>query len=1237
MVVEFLLLGSLEAVENGNTIPLGGRQQRALLAALLLRPNEAVPADQLIDALWGERPPPTASTIVQLYISRLRKLLGRDRLLTRPSGYELHIDPSQIDAGRFEALLGAAAGTDDAAQTARLLRQALALWRGPALVDFAYDEFAAAESGRFEELRLAALEDRIDADLVLGRDAELVGEIEALLVEQPLRERLRGQLMLALYRSGRQADALEAFREGRRVLVEELGLEPSAALRELERRILDQDPTLEAASRPAPKRSAREERKVVTALFAGLACFRGTALDPEEERAILAPFSVRVRSELERFGGAVESLVGGTVAAVFGVPLAHEDDPERAVRAALACRDVLIDAGRAFPELCFELRIGIATGEALVGGGDGALLGDALSTADRLRASAAANVVLVSEETRRATAEAIAYEAGESTGVWQAVAAKAPIRAERSRARSVALVGRAGELDLIRERLRRAESESSAELITLVGAPGIGKSRLLREVMGAAQEVRWLQGRSIPYGDGVAYWALAEIVKTVAGILDTDAPARAGRKLRQAVEEAVAEERDFVEAQLRVLLGLDAVDLSSGRFAAFTAWHGFLAGLAAKRPLVVALEDIHWADDGLLDFVEHLQATAAGPLLVLCTARPELLERRPAWGPLVELSPLSDEETRTLLSGLLEFESLPDELEAVVSRVAGNPLFAEEYASAIADGQTGGLPVPNSVQQVIAARLDALAAETKALLQDAAVVGEVFWPGALVATSGLDASGCARQLHELDRRDLVMLEPRSVVAEQPQYAFKHALIRDVAYAGIPRAARVAKHRQIAEWIEAHSRDDDVVELVAHHYGSALELANAIRLPTDDLCERAAEAFWRAGERSRHVYANADAAEYFRRALTLLDDVGSADPEWSTELTLAVDESLADVLELSRDYEQGEAALACALELVPARDRVRRARLLRKQASSRQRQRRYREALAALDAAEAALGKRPSGQAWWEERCEIGLGRLELGNYTFAWMDSPHFQDLFDIYGPMIEEHGTARQRSMRLGGLAGLSFARERNATGEQTLAYGRAALAAAQELGDLRLECSTHWGLGLMLLWGGRLDEAEVELTEALALSERTGDLIDRTRSLHLLTLLQRRRGDVAGTRRLSERHLAAAQLTQLETPEDRLLGQANMAWIAWREADYPRAEQLARSAWDGWSEYPQIKEFAWTAVFPLLGCTLRAGRADEARELAELLLEPTRPALPPELEACLREDRLEDACAIAETYGYL
>ena len=230
------------------------------------------------------------------------------------------------------------------------------------------------------------------------------------------------------------------------------------------------------------------------------------------------------------------------------------------------------------------------------------------------------------------------------------------------------------ELELIRERLQVTATERRVRLSTIVGTPGIGKTRLLREAMRAAEGFRWLQGRSIPYGDGVAYWSLAEIVKTVAGILDTDAPAQAARKLRRAVRETVTEDPDTVEEQLRVLLGVESRELSSARPAAFAAWHRFLVGLAAQQPLVLALEDIHWADDGLLDFIEHLRATPiASPLLVVCTARPELLERRPGWAPVVELSPLSPDDTRTLLSVLAGIESLPDELEAVVSGSVGTP------------------------------------------------------------------------------------------------------------------------------------------------------------------------------------------------------------------------------------------------------------------------------------------------------------------------------------------------------------------------------------------------------------------------------------------------------------------------------------------------------------------------------------------------------------------------------------
>ena len=366
------------------------------------------------------------------------------------------------------------------------------------------------------------------------------------------------------------------------------------------------------------------------------------------------------------------------------------------------------------------------------------------------------------------------------------------------------------------------------------------------------------------------------------------------------------------------------------------------------------------------------------------------------------------------MSAIVGLESLPDELEAVVPRVGGNPLFAEEYTRAIADGEIGDLLLPDSVHQVIAARLDALAPETKALLQDAAVVGEVFWPGALSSISGLDASAGERRLDELTRRDLVAPEPHSAVANELQYAFKHVLIRDVAYAGIPRAERAAKHRQTAEWIEARSRDDDVAELVAHHYASALELARAARLETEELVERTAEALWHAGERARRLYANTEAAAYFRRALTLLDEARWADPDWLAELTAAAEEGLADMLMLAGEWEQGEAAFARAEQAAPRDDRVRRARLLRRQGFSRRLQRRSEDEAAAYTAAEAVLGSRPLGEPWLEERCHLALSWVGM----LAFSTPELLQDGLTTHRPLVEQHGTAEQRgaSVRLDG-----------------------------------------------------------------------------------------------------------------------------------------------------------------------------------------------------------------------------
>ena len=1245
-MVEFRLLGPLEAVENGQPLHLGGRQQRAVLAVMLLRRNEVVPTDELVEAIWGARPPPTAQVMVQLYISRLRKLFGRNSLVTRPAGYLFEVDASQIDVDRFETLVASAARHKDTGETARLLRQALALWRGPPLVDFSYDAFAAAESRRLEELRLAALEDRIDADLKLGRDAELVAEIDSLLVAQPLRERLRGQLMVALYRSGRQADALAVYREGRRVLVEELGLEPSVALRELERQILDHDSALEVATRREPKRAVREERKVVTALFLDLAGLGETALDPEDAQAVLEPFRARAHTELERFGGTVETLVGGTVAAVFGAPLAHEDDPERAVRAALACIDVVAEASRDSVQP-IEVRIGIDTSEVLIGGDrHGRVIGEAVSTADRLRAGAPPNSVLVTETTHRGTAHAIDFEAGEPistpgrsqpTPVWRAVAPTSPIHADRVSARAAPFVGREAELDLLRDQLRATRMETRARLVTLIGEPGIGKTRLLREARQTAEGFRWQQGRSIPYGDGVAYWAFAEIVKAVAGIFDTDTPNRAEQKLGQAVRMTVAEDPATVETQLRVLLGLESRDASFGRSAVFAAWRRFVTGLAAQRPLVLAFEDVHWADDGLLDFIESFRAVGTDmPLIVVCTARPELLERRPGWEPVIDLPPLSEGDTRVLLSALLGRDSLPDAVELAVARVGGNPLFAEEYARAAASGGSAIVPVPASVHQVIAARIDGLEPEQKALLQDAAVVGEVFWPGALASISGLEEAACRTRLAELTLRDFVTPEPSSAVANERQYTFSHVLIRDVAYAGIPRAQRAVKHQETAEWIEARARDDDVAELVAHHYGRALDLARAARLETEALVERATEAFWRAGERACQVYANAEAAEYFRRALTLLVEVRDPDPEWYTELTSTLREGLGDVLMLAGEPEQARAAFAQAEELVPKRDRVHRARLLRKQGwSLSMLQHRSEESAAAFTAAETALGSRPSGKAWWEERCEIACSWLNLLYFT-APLEL--LLDRLTADGPMVKRHGTAWQRAYLLLFMGTSSMRRERYAGSEQSVEYVRAALAASRDSGNIRGAAMQQFALGFALLWASRLDEAELELAAALTESERIGETALRTRCLTYLTILWRKRGDVVEARRFAELALEAARTAHMEDCVAQAY--ANLAWIAWREGDHCRAEELACDAWSDWdTTHPRHthRMWAWSPVFPLLGLALRAGRDEEARALAEVLVDPTRQALPAELEEALRAGRLTDAATMAVGYGYL
>jgi len=637
----------------------------------------------------------------------------------------------------------------------------------------------------------------------------------------------------------------------------------------------------------------------VTVVFIDLVGFtaRAEQLDPEDVRAVLTPYHAHVRDELERRGGTVEKFIGDAVMAVFGAPAAHEDDPERAVRAALEIRDWSVEQ----PEL--QVRIAVNTGVALVNlgarpaEGEAMVAGDVVNTAARMQSAAPVNGVLVGESTFRATRDAIEYREApaidakgkaEPVQVWEAVEPVARFGLDLSERAATPLVGRDREVELLRSLLGRVREEQSAQLVTLVGVPGIGKSRLVSELFGMVDAdpdlITWRQGRCLPYGESVTFWALGEIVKAEAGILETDAPEEAKRKLRDVLERSVPDEgeRRWLEGELEALVGL-AGDRQSGGETAPAAWRRFLEAIADRGPGVVVFEDLHWADDGLLDFVDELvDWLRSSPLLLVGTARPELLERRPTWGggkpnaTTLSLQPLNEDDTARLIGELLDQPvQLADDQRELLERAGGNPLFAEQYVRMLAERGTAG-ELPESVQGVIAARLDALPRAEKELLQEAAVHGKVFWVGPVASASGLDRNEAEELLRALERKDFVRRERRSSVAGDEQYAFHHVLLRDVAYGQIPRRARAEKHRGAGSWIEGLGRPDDHAELLAHHYQSALELMRASGEADDpDLVRRAREALHAAGDRALALAAYSSAVRFYADAVEL---TAEDDPE-----------------------------------------------------------------------------------------------------------------------------------------------------------------------------------------------------------------------------------------------------------------------------------------------------------------------------------------------------------------------
>jgi class 3 adenylate cyclase len=909
-IVQVRLLGPLEVGVNGRRLELRRKQQRALLALMALHAGELMSTDRLVDELWGESPPKAVLSSLQNLVSELRKQLGPELLITQAPGYLLDLERDQVDVHRFGRLVEDSRKTPDRERTATRLREAISLWRGRPLADLAFEPFALLVAPRLEELRLLAYEDLIDAELELGRHADLLGEIEALVEQHPFDERLRAQLVLALYRSGRQAAALDAYRKARRFLIEELGLEPSARLRELEQAILRQDSSL-APHAPSP--ATFPVRKTVTVLFADLVDSTALAaqLDPEALRQFYDRTFESMRGAIERHGGTVEKFIGDAVVAVFGVPAAHEDDARRALRAAVELRERLAALSTELERergLDLRVRVGVNTGEVFVG--DSTALGviatgAAFGVAKRLEDAAPPGEILLGPATHRLVRDSVGVEAlepirlkdGTALGTWRLVGVVegAPAIARRL---EVPLIGRGEQLAQLRSAFEQARDERRSKLVAVVGEPGIGKTRVMREFVGTlGSAATVVVGECAPYGEGVTWLPLAHVVRQLGDPSDVLADGKQAELVARRVEELIGADNGHASVE-----------------EGFSAVRELFEAGARSRPLVVVFEDAHWAESTLLDLIEYLADRASGAaILLLALTRPELVERRPSFERrAITLERLAKAQARALIDSF-ELDLTREVRSRVVEVARGNPLFVEQLLAhaheegALLDGLDS---MPPSVEALLASRLDLLAPEERTVLQRASVVGSEFSRETLQdlaageATTSLDA-----HLRSLERKGFI-----HGTGSGQRLGFHHVLVRDVAYSALPKAERAELHERLADTLERRngSRAGAPDEIVGYHLEQASRYRREL-MPRDEhgllLGRRAARLLAGAGRRAR---ARADwpgAAALLSRAVAVLVE---GDPE---RVRLLPD--LARAVGLCGDYRRELALLDEAVERAEA--------------------------------------------------------------------------------------------------------------------------------------------------------------------------------------------------------------------------------------------------------------------------------------------------------------------------------
>src|SRR2546421_2645447 len=1033
------------------------------------------------------------------------------------------------------------------------------------------------------------------------------------------------------------------------------------------------------------KETPEDERKLVTIVFADVSGFTALAekKDPEEVSEMMNACFQSLVPVVQKYQGMIDKFIGDEIMALFGAPVAHEDDPERALRAALEMMDAIAAVNRKHgTEL--GIHIGINSGPVIAGQigsenrRDYSVMGDAVNLAARLEDASERGQIFVGPSTYQQTAHAFEFEKIPSLslkGKEQPVQVHRLIRAKTT-AKSrrgiegwrTQLVGRDSELQRIEAALRELE-RGRGGICAVLGEAGVGKSRLVSEARApATQKFQWAEGRALSYPAGMSYWLARAILADLLEIESDAAPEKSAAQLKKVLNQQSKSADLYVYLARLFELPLDESMRERVKFLSTEALQArilhavqdYVRLRAKPRPLVLIWEDMHCADPSSLEIFENLlPLIKESPLLLICIARPDdnpatdLLDRVEKDDGSnfhrIDLSPLTDDESRSLFEQILKIDN-EQTRNLILDRAEGNPFFLEELIRSLIDAgalTTGGdrlvltreisaVDVPETLQSTLMARIDRLKAPPKTTLQRASVIGRIFEERVLATLHKDDTVKLSDSLGELQRREFVRLRDETPV-EDREYLFKHAITHDVAYNSMLLARRRELHKLVAETLEQlfPERLDDLSATLGYHFERAEAPARAIYY------------LEKAADRARATFANAEAIAFYRSAIAQIDRVRESDFSKS-EIGARLNEALGDILTLVGEHDESRAAFDRSLAWLTDSSALWRSRVFRKIGHTHNWQKHYLDAERSYDLAGKELEKEggDKNSRWWEEKVQIQLERMHL----LYWQGmAAEMRALANQYQTAADEHGTPIQRGkfFLMQSLSLLTGSRYRPS--EECLSLAQSAVAASEASSDLSETTHVRFVLGLVNLFRGNFAEAITHFQAALEMARRCGDLVGEARCLTYLAVAHRRNGDVDLAKEFADQTLVLAP--KLQMTEYVAMAKANLAWAAWKEQQLDDCEKFGNEALELWHGMDDPYSFDWMALWPLIATTFARKQIGSAVKLAKGLFPDSQHPIDEEVLSETRraidswendgadstESKMKEALETAERHHYI